>query len=118
MQETKLKLTLKDKNLITIDSYFVTGLIEAEGSFYVIKFNDTRAKSESNVGLRFKLTMLTNEIDLLNKVKTFFGCDIISIDKHGTLNFEVKDIKFLNEFIIPHFNNYPLRGTNYLYFIS
>lgn len=51
---------------------FVTGLTDAEGSFSITKHKDKRAKHGVNVGLSFRITMLSNEIELLKMVKDFF----------------------------------------------
>lgn len=55
-----------------LNADFVTGLTEAEGSFSITKHKETKAQDKVNIGLRFKLTMLSNEIDLLQGVKLFF----------------------------------------------
>jgi hypothetical protein len=56
--------------------------------------------------------MLANETHLLKMVKFFFFlCDNMVISKEGSVSFEVKDINSLNKYIIPHFDNYPLRDT-------
>lgn len=102
-----------------LNADFVTGLTEAEGSFSITKHKETKAQDKVNIGLRFKLTMLSNEIDLLQGVKLFFfNCGFITANKDGSVYFLVRDIKSLNDIIIPHFVNYPLRGTKYLDFIN
>ena len=113
----KINLPKLDKH-IKLNSDFVTGLTEAEGSFSITKHNDNRAKHKISIGLRFKLTMLSNEIDLLQSLKVFFNCGLITVNKDGSVDFLVRDIKSLNDIIIPHFVNYPLRGTKYLDFLS
>ena len=62
--------------------------------------------------------MLANETYLLNMVKFFFKCDNMVISKEGSVSFEVKDINYLNKYTIPHFDNYPLRDTKYLDFLT
>jgi hypothetical protein len=104
--------------LIALNPYFITGLTEAEGSFSINKHKDKRAKYGVNISLRFKITMLTNETQLLNMVKYFFNCGNLYVCKDGTINYEIKDINSINEFVIPHFIKYPLRGTKYLDFID
>jgi hypothetical protein len=113
--ELPVKLNEPDSSL---DPYFITGLTEAEGSFSIIKIKDKRAKYDINVSLRFKITMMTNETSLLYKIKSFFECGNIFLGKDGSISFEVKDIYSINKYIVPHFCNYPLRGTKYLDFIT
>jgi len=116
-----LKPDIKTKLVKTksLDPYFVTGLVEAEGSFSITKHKDKRAKYDINLGLAFRITMLNNEVELLNMVKDYFGCGYISIDdKLGSLTFNVRDINSITKIIIPHFYKYPLRGTKYSDFLS
>lgn len=103
---------------LNLDPQFVTGLTEAEGSFSIFKYNDKRAKYDINVGLRFKLKMLTNETELLNMIKSFFKCGKIYLDKDGSISFEIRDIYSINKYIIPHFTNYSLRSTKHLDFLN
>lgn len=97
--------------------YFVTGLTEAEGCFSITKHKDTRAKFGMTIGLRFKITMLANETELLEKVNSFFGFGTLSINKDGTVDYIVRDLTNLYE-IREHFQKYPLRGSKYLDFLS
>jgi hypothetical protein len=102
--------------LYKLDPYFVTGLTEAEGSFSIIKCRDARAKFGMTIMLRFKITMLVNEIALLKDVKSFFGVGSIDIDeKRGAVYYIVRDKISLNV-IRNHFIKYPLRGTKFLDF--
>ena len=72
-----------------------------------------------NIELSFRITILRNEIELLNLVKDFFGCGHLSLeDKWSVVIFGVRDINSINKIVIPHFSNYPLRGTKYLDFLS
>ena len=80
MLKTERIINNKPKKAQELDPYFITGLIEAEGSFSVNKHKDKRAKYSVNVGLAFRITMLRNEIELLNMVKDYFSCGYISID--------------------------------------
>lgn len=97
---------------------FVTGLTDAEGCFSVVVRKNNKAKFNFNVGLRFQIQMLKNEIELLNMVKDFFNCGVLFYGKDNTVAFTVQDFSSIKNKIIPHFLNYPLRGTKYLDFMS
>lgn len=107
-----------DKPNLKLDPYFITGLIEAEGSFSITKHKDKRSRHDITIGLRFKITMLVNETQLLYMVKSFFNCGNIFTGKDGTITFEIRDIDSINKYVVSHFINYPLRGTKYLDFLS
>jgi len=83
----------KNKNhLDSLDPEYVTGLTEAEGSFSITKHKDNRAKFGMTIGLRFKITMLANETDLLLKVQSFFGFGTIRYNKDGSVDFHVNNL--------------------------
>ena len=63
----------------TMDPYFITGLTEAEGSFSITKHKEAKTKYSMSIGLRFKITMLVNEKELIEKVKAYFGFGSIFI---------------------------------------
>ena len=104
---------------VNLSPYFITGLTEAEGSFSIVKHKDKRAKYNTNISLSFRITMLSNEAELLNMVKSFFGCGYIAAeDKRGAITFAIRDIDSINNIVVPHFCNYLLRGTKYLDFLA
>jgi hypothetical protein len=108
-----------EKNLsLNINPDFITGLTDSEGSFSISTHKDTRAKFKRNVGLRFKITMLRNELTLLKMVESFFGCGVLSENKDGTVDFSIRDISSIRDKVLLHFFKYPLRGTKYLDFLS
>lgn len=101
-----------------LNPYFITGLTEAEGSFSLGFHKNNKAKFKFSVGLRYKITMLENEVELLKMVQSFFDCGVLSQNRDGTVDFLVRDFSSISNIIIPHFLKYPLRGTKYLDFIS
>ena len=105
-------LTLK------LDPDFITGLTDSEGSFSVFLRKDDKAKFKRNVGLRYKITMLENELELLKMVKSFFGCGVLSQDKNGVISYGIQDFASIKIKVLPHFLQYPLRGTKHLDFLS
>jgi hypothetical protein len=119
----KIEYSKLNKSCLKMDPYFITGLTEAEGSFSITKHKDNRAKHKINIGLSFRISMLSDEIELLHKVKDFFCCgNLLFDDKRGTVipavTFGIHDINSINNIVIPHFSNYPLRGTKYLDFLT
>lgn len=100
-----------------LDPYFVTGLTEAEGSFSIRKNKDSRAKDGLTLGLRFKITMLSNELTLLNQVHSYFGVGKIYVSEKGVVDYVVQDIESL-KIIQDHFERYPLRGTKHQDFLD
>jgi len=108
----------ENQSVIKIHPSFITGLVEAEGCFSVSINKDKRAKYGRNVSLRFRIQMLKNEADLLCAVKAFFNCGTLWYSKDDFVSFIVNDISSIKNIILPHFLQYPLRGTKHLDFLS
>jgi hypothetical protein len=92
-----------NNNNLKLNPDFITGLTEAEGSFSIVKHKDNRAKFDIHISLRFKITMLSNAIDLLNMIKSFFDCGSVVQNKDGSVDFLVRDINSLNNIVLPYF---------------
>jgi hypothetical protein len=106
----------------SLNPWFVTGLIEAEGSFYVRKDNRRSYSFQSH----FRIEKLNRVLSpaklahgLLLEIQNFFGCGYITINtKKETSIYSVSDIHFLNTNILSHLNKFPLRGTKYLDYLD
>lgn len=107
----------KDSNIF-LDPNFVTGLTEAEGCFLILPQKNNKAKFKVYFSLKYKISMLKNEVELLKMVKSFFGCGVLRENKNDTIDFEINDFSSIKTVLIPHFLKYPLRGTKYLDFTS
>jgi hypothetical protein len=113
-----LNATPEHKGELNLDPNFVTGLVESEGSFSIVKHRDARANFGMTVSLRFKITMLVNETVLIKKVHAFFGVGYFYIDeRYGTIDYIVRD-KISLKVIKDHFIKYPLRGSKHLDFLD
>ena len=94
---------------LPINPWFITGLIDAEGSFSVIIDKNKSRKLGWRVQTKFQLGMHLRDILLITKVKDFFG-GIGSIHISQPLkkvNYSVDSILDLTKLIV-HLENYPL----------
>lgn len=93
---------------MALHSWFVTGLIDAEGSFSVSVLKSSSTKTGWAVNARFKITAHISDLDLMLNLKNFFGEDLgkIVIFK-DTCTYRVDKLKDILEVIIPHFDKYP-----------
>lgn len=99
-----------------LEPWFVTGLIEAEGTFNAIISLDHRCgKNITRIRARFALSM-KNEDQLLVQVYEYFNCGNITKNNEGMTVYTVQDINSLHNIIIPHFEKYNLLGTKALDF--
>ena len=91
----------------TLDPWFITGLIEAEGCFTLGFFKSDDYRMGYRIQAIFKISLHRKDYDILCQIKDFFG--VGSITKHGenSLQYTVRSLKDLN-IIISHFDKYPL----------
>lgn len=102
-----------------ISSDYIVGLTDGEGCFYVnIRPPDKRySRSKHGVATHFYLKMKKEELDLLNEVKSFFGCGAVYFQKDKRKNhtscyrFEINSQKDVHETLIPFFDKHPLRSS-------
>ena len=94
-----------------LNPYYVTGLVEGEGSFYVGILPRKLGKVDFEVRPSFSLSQHKRNRSLLFKLKEYFGCGSIRFSKKDqTYKFEVRSLKDLKEKILPHFEKFPLEG--------
>jgi hypothetical protein len=94
-----------------LNPYYVTGLVEGEGSFYVGILPRKLGKVEWEVRPSFSLSQHKRNKKIVFKLKEFFSCGSIRPSKKDqTLKYEVRSLKDLREKIVPHFEKYPLEG--------
>jgi hypothetical protein len=89
-----------------ISKDYIIGLVDGEGSFTVFL---RRVGKYRKAELHFYLKMRKEELPLLRKVKQFFDCGHISLQRDKRKNhsdcyrFEIGNIKELKEKVIPTF---------------
>ena len=108
-----LKITTK------LDPWFVTGFTDAEGSFILSISPSSRYKLGWSVTVCFQIVLHIKDIDLLYKIKEFFG-GVGSIVKYKRrCNYIVNGHSDLINVILPHFDVFPLitqKRADYLLF--
>lgn len=97
-----------DKNS-GINPWFITGLIDGEGSFIILVRKEPRNSTGWRVESRFIIGMHKKDIVLLKQVQDYFG-GVGNITKQGkdSLQYRVSSLEDITKVIIPHFDRYPL----------
>lgn len=93
-----------------LDPYFVTGLIDGEGSFIVSICKRKNYKFGWQVHHIFKISLHSRDISLILQLQQFFG-GIGSVYKDKAKNivsYSVTSFNDLTKIIIPHFVKFPL----------
>ena len=81
---------------------FVSGFIDAEGSFTTVVYYKKRWCTNSV----FKITLHSKDIELLVALRAFFGVGKISGSDY--VSYRVESVKDIINCIIPHLDKYPL----------
>jgi hypothetical protein len=105
-QFSTLTLTQIDK----LNPWFVSGLIDGEGTFYISIRKDNEYKLGWQIGAEFQIQLHKRDLNLLLQMQYFFsGTGSINISKtRQSATYSVKSIKNITTIIIPHFLKYNL----------
>ena len=103
------------RNLHTVERslanpWFITGLVDAEGSFIVHVVKDDSRKLGYFVLASFELALNVKDRLLLNLLQETMGNtgNIYYNPQDDTYKYKVSNIEGLMNFVIPHFQKYPL----------
>lgn len=103
-------------SLYKLDPNWVSGFVDAEGCFSVII--DTSANPKGKTRISFEINLHEKDQNILYEIKSFFGVGSIyhRSDRKKSI-YRVTNINYINEFIIPHFINYPLVSKKHVDFL-
>ena len=94
-----------DEVPFNINPWFITGLVDGEGSFIVGVSSNKNYKTGWNIKTRFQIALHQKDIDLLLQIKNYFGVGKIAKHQGEVVAYRVESIKEL-EIIINHFDKY------------
>lgn len=112
--------TLNDNNknnLTELNPWFVTGFVDGEGSFSMSIFKSKTAAIGWTIEPCFIITLHKKDIELLNKIQSFFGVGTVSTFGEKTARYRVRSRDGL-QVIVSHFYKYPLQTTKLKNFFS
>ncbi|RKZ23432.1 endonuclease [bacterium] len=92
--------------------WYITGIVEGEGSFCVSFSKRRRLKVGIETRPSFSITLNRRDLELLKAIHRYFRCGGIRFSRSDrTYKYEVRSVKDLVKRIIPHFERYPLKGA-------
>ena len=104
-------------NNLSIDPIFISGLIDAEGSFVITISKNPKLKAGWRISPRLQIKMHEKDRALIQsiKIKAFFGGigSVSKPNKFSSVEFRVYTLKEIVEVVIPHFESYPLKTKKY-----
>jgi hypothetical protein len=104
-----------------LEPQWIVGFVDGEGCFGLDVHRHLEMKYQIQVQPEF--TVVQNEIDIqiLHALKDFFNCGSVSVnrsDANGTrYMYRVKNLKAMNEKIIPFFDKHPLKTKRNIEYI-
>lgn len=100
-----------------LDPWFVTGFADAESSFSMSVFKSKTAAIGWTIEPCFIITLHKKDIELLKKIKNFFGVGSVDIAGSKIARYRVRSRQDLKTIIL-HFERYPLQTTKVINFVS
>nr|YP_009057887.1 putative LAGLIDADG homing endonuclease [Nephroselmis astigmatica]YP_009057906.1 putative LAGLIDADG homing endonuclease [Nephroselmis astigmatica]AID67745.1 putative LAGLIDADG homing endonuclease [Nephroselmis astigmatica]AID67746.1 putative LAGLIDADG homing endonuclease [Nephroselmis astigmatica] len=110
------------KNVQNVGSYhqntpmdigsYITGFVDGEGCF-CISFSQ-RAKFKTGLEVRpsFSISQNKRSLKALQSVQEYFQCGGLRYSKKDqTYKYEVRSLRDLRKYVIPHFEKYPLQTS-------
>ena len=107
--DASIQLENNQSNSIPLNPYWVTGFSDREATF---KISILKSKDKAlgwKVTPIFAIKLGGNDLELLGRIKSFFGVgNIVIVKSNGSAIFSVKSVKDNFSVIIPHIDKYPL----------
>ena len=103
--------TSSELPVTSINPWFVTGFVDAEGCFLL----QVRNRNNSwYVEARFDISLHKKELELMKQIQNYFGgAGGINIHGKDSLQYTISSIKEINERVLPNFDKYPLITQKY-----
>lgn len=104
---------------MSLNPWFVTGLIDGEGYFSVSFTKRKRLRIGIETKPFFSVSLNRRDLALLKQIHAYFKCGGIRYSRSDrTYKFEVRSTCDLVEKIIPHFEKFPLQGNKHSDFVK
>lgn len=110
---------LKSSESSNLSPWFVTGFCDAESSFQI----SIVKRSANNLGWRVKgkldIYLDKKDLPILLLIQQFFGGvgSIVIDEKRNKASYNVNKLSDFIDYIIPHFERYPLQSTKFINYI-
>jgi hypothetical protein len=97
-----------------ITPWFITGFVDAEGCFNMKISKDKTHYIGWSVSPRFLIGLHKKDLALLKEIQTFFGGIGKIHSSKNTAIYSVSRQKDIFQYIVPHFDSYPLQSSKIL----
>lgn len=105
----------KDSPILSVNPWFITGFCDAESSFNIMLSKSSSTLTGWRVQVRFIIELNAKDELLLRSIQSYFNnigsITLNSRNNSSIVRWSVVGIKDISNYIIPHFNNYPLQSV-------
>ena len=91
---------------------WVTGFVDGEGCFHVGVSKHADMTQGVQVLPEFTVVQHERDVELLQALRTFFGCGVVRSNHGDRLAFRVRALEHLRERIVPFFLEHPLKSIS------
>jgi hypothetical protein len=93
-----------------LNPFFLSGFSDAESCFFLSLNNKYQPRFSFHIGLNLK------DQDIIFKINSFFDNKgrISTYTPHNEIRITFDNLDVINNYIIPHFDSYPLIGIKYM----
>ncbi len=93
-----------------LDAQWITGFVDGEGCFYVGVNSQPSMSTGVQVLPEFTVVQHERDVQLLQALKTHFGCGVVRKNNGDRMAFRVRSLRHHLERIIPFFVKHPLKS--------
>ena len=101
-----------------LDAQWIAGFVDGEGCFHVGVNPHTEMTAGYQVLPEFTVVQHQRDVQILNALKSHFGCGVVRVNHGDRMAYRVRGIKDLNERIVPFFTKHPLKTRKNVDFIK
>jgi hypothetical protein len=94
-----------------LNPYWIAGFVDGEGTFFISIYDSPKLKMGKQVRIGFKVTQGVKNVQVLYKLKKFYGIGIVKQEKPEVYEYRVNDLQQLVEIILPFFLKYAMHTT-------
>ena len=92
-----------------LDPNWICGFVDGEWTFYVWINKQASITTWFQVLPEFRVVQHKRDIQLLNKLKSYFSCWVVRVNHSDRYEYRVRSLNHIIEIIIPFFEKYPLQ---------
>lgn len=107
-------------SLSLLNPYWITGFVQADGSFSLGYHQNSSIKFGYSCQPTFRVTQHERDLIVLQRIIKTLGCGNLLGPYSGRDRYDISvlNIKDISKIVIPFFHNYPLYGAKFAFFQS